>query len=53
MPDERVHRISDDLERKWLEEWAQAGIAALEAYLENHARFQGFLEASDFLEGPV
>jgi hypothetical protein len=44
MADNRAHRISDDLERNWLEEWAEAGIAALEAYLAKHAAFQGFVD---------
>lgn len=47
MSDRGLHHIEDDLSETWLEDWAGAGIAELEAYLAKHAAFHGFLEARD------
>ena len=44
--DERgvLHVVEDDLRETWLEDWAGAGIAAIEDFLEKHAAFLDFLE---------
>jgi hypothetical protein len=44
--DERgvLHVVEDDLRENWLEDWAGAGIAAIEDFLEKHAAFLDFLE---------
>jgi len=47
MSDRGLHHIEDDLNDTWLEDWAGAGIAELEAYLAKHAAFLGFLDAQD------
>jgi hypothetical protein len=39
-----LHYIADDLEETWLEDWAGAGLAELEALLAKHAAFLGYLE---------
>jgi hypothetical protein len=44
MSDRGLHRIEDDLSETWLGDWAGAGIAELEVYLEKHAAFLTFLE---------
>jgi hypothetical protein len=46
--DERgLHYIEDDLADDWLQDWALAGIAAIEAYLGKHAAFLAFLEGEE------
>jgi hypothetical protein len=42
-----LHRIEDDLSDTWLEDWAGAGVAEIEAYLAKHAAFLLFLETQD------
>ena len=44
--DERgvLHVIEDDLSETWVEDWAGAGVAAIEDYLEKHLAFLAFLE---------
>ncbi len=37
------HRIEDDLGETWLEDWAEAGIEAIEEYLAKHLAFETFL----------
>jgi hypothetical protein len=39
-----LHLIEDDLSDGWLEDWAGAGVAAIEDYLEKHLAFLDFLE---------
>jgi hypothetical protein len=39
-----LHRIEDDLSETWVEEWAQGGVQAIEAYLAKHSAFQSFLD---------
>jgi hypothetical protein len=39
-----LHVIEEDLSESWLEDWARAGVAALEDYLEKHLAFLDFLE---------
>ena len=34
-----LHRIEDDLADGWLEQWARAGVEAIEAYLAKHLAF--------------
>lgn len=45
--DRGLHYIEDDLSETWLEDWAGAGIAEIEAYLAKHAAFLAFLEARE------
>ena len=46
--DERgLHRIQDELADGWLEDWAGAGVAEIEAYLAKHAAFLSYLEANE------
>jgi hypothetical protein len=47
MSDRGLHHIEDDLNDTWLEDWAGAGLAELEAYLAKHAAFLGFLDSQD------
>lgn len=44
--DERgvLHVVEEDLAESWVEAWADAGVAAIEEYLEKHAAFLDFLE---------
>jgi hypothetical protein len=44
--DERgiFHRIEDDLDEAWVEEWAGTGIEALEEYLAKHLAFLTYLD---------
>jgi hypothetical protein len=44
MSDRGLHRIEEDLSEGWLESWASAGIAEIEAYLAKHAAFLSFLD---------
>jgi hypothetical protein len=39
-----LHVIEDDLSETWVEDWAGAGVAAIEDYLEKHAAFLSFLD---------
>ena len=47
MSERGLHRIEDDLNETWLEDWAGAGVAEIEAYLAKHAAFQAFLGSDD------
>ena len=42
-----LHRIEDDLSETWLEDWAGAGVAEIEALLAKHAAFFRFLESQE------
>jgi len=42
-----LHRIEDDLNESWLEDWAGAGVAEIEALLAKHAAFLSFLESQE------
>jgi hypothetical protein len=44
MSERGLHYIEDDLSVTWLEDWAGAGVAEIEAYLAKHAAFLSFLE---------
>ena len=44
MTDGTLHRIEDELGERWLEEWADEGVTAIETYLAKHQAFQSFLE---------
>jgi hypothetical protein len=39
-----LHRIDDDLSDTWIEEWAGAGVQAIEQYLAKHLAFLSFLD---------
>jgi hypothetical protein len=39
-----LHRIEADLGERWIEEWADEGIDAVESYLAKHSAFQSFLD---------
>jgi hypothetical protein len=39
----RYHRIADDLEPGWLEQWAAKGIVEIEVYLAKHLAFLSYL----------
>jgi hypothetical protein len=39
-----LHRIDDDLTDTWIEEWAEAGVRAVEHYLAKHLAFLSFLD---------
>jgi hypothetical protein len=43
MSERGLHSIADDLSDTWLEDWAGAGVAEIEAYLAKHAAFFAFL----------
>jgi hypothetical protein len=47
MSERGFHRIEDDTAESWLEDWAGAGLAELEAYLAKHADFLRFLAGRD------
>ena len=47
MSERGLHRIEDDLNETWLEDWAGAGVAEIEAYLAKHAAFHAFLDSYD------
>jgi len=44
--DERgvLHVIEEDLSETWIEDWAGAGVVAIEDYLEKHAAFRAYLD---------
>ena len=44
MNDANLHRIEDELGERWLEEWATAGVEAIETYLAKHLAFLTYLE---------
>lgn len=44
MSERGLHRIEDDLSDTWLEDWAGAGVAEIEALLAKHAAFLSFLD---------
>jgi hypothetical protein len=44
MNDGNLHRIEDELGERWLEEWADEGVMAIEAYLAKHLAFDSFLD---------
>jgi hypothetical protein len=39
-----LHRIEDDLAEGWVEEWAGAGVEAIEEYLAKHLAFLTYLD---------
>ena len=39
-----LHRIEDDLSPTWVEEWAAAGVTAIETYLAKHLAFLTYLD---------
>ncbi len=43
MSDLGFHRIEDDIADSWLEDWAGAGIAEIQAFLAKHAEFLQYL----------
>jgi hypothetical protein len=45
MSERGLHRIEDDLSETWLEDWAGAGVAEIEALLAKHAAFLRYLES--------
>ena len=47
MSERGLHRIEDDLQDSWLEDWAGAGVAEIEEFLAKHAAFLSFLETQD------
>ena len=38
------HRIEDDLSESWVEDWAEAGVEAIEEYLAKHLAFLHYLD---------
>lgn len=48
MSERGLHRIEDDIADTWIEDWAGAGVAEIEEYLNKHAAFETFLENEDF-----
>jgi hypothetical protein len=47
MSERGLHYIEDDLSESWLEDWAGAGVAEIEAYLAKHAAFLAFLDSNE------
>ena len=47
MSERGLHQIEDDLSETWVEDWAGAGVAEIEALLAKHAAFLSFLDAQD------
>ncbi len=47
MSERGLHQIEDDLSDTWLEDWAGAGVAEIEAYLAKHAAFLRFIESQE------
>jgi hypothetical protein len=41
-----LHRIEDDLEISWVDQWAAQGIDEIEAYLAKHLAFLAYLDES-------
>ncbi|MFL6016358.1 MAG: hypothetical protein ACJ74I_11435 [Gaiellaceae bacterium] len=50
MSNPHTHLDSVSVDEVWLGDWAAEGIAAIEAYLANHAAFAAFLSARDGLD---
>jgi hypothetical protein len=44
--DERgtFHRIDEDISESWVEDWAEAGVDAIEEYLAKHLAFLSYLD---------
>jgi hypothetical protein len=42
-----LHRIQDDLSERWLEEWAEGGVTAIETYLAKHLAFLSYLDLDE------
>ena len=40
----RLHLIDDDLSETWVEDWARAGVEAIQHYLAKHLAFLTYLE---------
>ena len=47
MSERGLHHIADDLSESWVEDWAGAGVAEIEAYLAKHAAFLRFIDARE------
>jgi hypothetical protein len=47
MENRHLYEIRDDLSDTWLEEWADDGVAEVEAYLAKHAAFLSYLETRE------
>ena len=47
MSERGLHQIEDDLSETWVEDWAGAGVAEIEALLAKHAAFLSFLDAQE------
>lgn len=47
MSERGLHHIEDDLSETWVEDWAGAGVAEIEALLAKHAAFLSFLDAQE------
>ena len=47
MSERGLHQIEADLSDTWLEDWAGAGVAEIEAYLAKHAAFLAFLDSRE------
>lgn len=39
-----LHRIEDDLELSWIDQWAKDGVREIEAYLAKHLAFLSYLD---------
>ena len=44
-----LHRIEDDLEVSWVDQWAAQGIDEIETYLAKHLAFLAYLDESSLL----
>jgi hypothetical protein len=42
-----LHRIQDDLSERWVEEWAEGGVKAIETYLAKHLAFLSYLDLDE------
>jgi hypothetical protein len=42
-----LHKIQDDLSERWVEEWAEGGVQAIETYLAKHLAFLSFLDLDE------
>ena len=42
-----LHRIQDDLSERWVEEWAEGGVQAIETYLAKHLAFLSYLDLDE------
>jgi hypothetical protein len=47
MSERGFHQIEDDIAETWLDDWAGAGLAEIEAFLAKHADFQRYLAARE------